>query len=99
MIAVQQRNDATDVPPQASTLRTKGRDADYTNTAELAPRGFFDTFTAIDILSREQKREFPAGLYLAYTMLESKTQPSGKSCRADRRQVPKLRSWWEGVLE
>ena len=44
--------------------------SDYRRTASLAPRGFFTTLTAIDTLVREQKGEFPRGLYLAYLMLE-----------------------------
>jgi len=43
---------------------------DYRRTADLAPRGFFTTLTAVDTLVREQKGEFPQGLYLAYMMLE-----------------------------
>ena len=44
--------------------------ADYRRTAELAPRGFFTTLTAVDTLVREQNGECPRGLYLAYLMLE-----------------------------
>lgn len=44
--------------------------SDYQRTADLAPRGFFTTLTAVDTLVREQNGEFPRGLYLAYLMLE-----------------------------
>jgi tetratricopeptide (TPR) repeat protein len=60
-------------------LLTKNFDAafsDYRRTADLAPRGFFTTLTAVDILVREQKGEFPQGLYLAYLMLEPIHDPA-----------------------
>lgn len=44
--------------------------ADYEKTVALAPRGFFTAITALDILTREEKGEFPAGTYLAYVSLE-----------------------------
>jgi tetratricopeptide (TPR) repeat protein len=44
--------------------------ADYQKTVTLAPRGFFTAITALDILTREQKGEFPLGTYLAYLSLE-----------------------------
>jgi tetratricopeptide (TPR) repeat protein len=44
--------------------------ADYRRTLDLAPRGFFTAHVAVDTLRREQLGEFPAGLYLAYVMLE-----------------------------
>jgi tetratricopeptide (TPR) repeat protein len=43
---------------------------DYQKTVELAPRGFFTAITALDVLTREQKGEFPPGIYLAYLSLE-----------------------------
>jgi len=43
---------------------------DYRKTSEMAPRGFFTTLTAVHTLSREQRGDLPAGLYLAYLMLE-----------------------------
>jgi tetratricopeptide (TPR) repeat protein len=45
--------------------------ADYERVETMDPRGFFTAPTAVDILRREQKGEFPPGLYLAYTMLET----------------------------
>jgi tetratricopeptide (TPR) repeat protein len=42
----------------------------YRKTLDLSPRGFFTAITALDTLEREQKGEFPAGLYLAYLSLE-----------------------------
>jgi tetratricopeptide (TPR) repeat protein len=44
--------------------------ADYRRTSEMAPRGFFTTLTAVQTLSREQRGDLPAGLYLAYLKLE-----------------------------
>jgi len=44
--------------------------ADYEKTVALAPRGFFTAITALDILTREQKGEFPPGTYLTYLLLE-----------------------------
>lgn len=44
--------------------------ADYRKTLELSPRGFFTAHVAVDTLLREEQGEFPAGFYLAYTMLE-----------------------------
>jgi hypothetical protein len=44
--------------------------ADYQKTVALAPRGFFTAITALDILTREKKGEFPPGTYLAYLSLE-----------------------------
>jgi tetratricopeptide (TPR) repeat protein len=44
--------------------------ADYQTTVELAPRGYFTAITALDILTREQKGEFPPRTYLAYLSLE-----------------------------
>jgi len=44
--------------------------ADYQKTVGLAPRGFFTAITALDVLTREQKGEFPPGTYLAYLSLE-----------------------------
>jgi tetratricopeptide (TPR) repeat protein len=44
--------------------------SDYLATADLTPRGFFTTLTAVDTLVRERNGEFPQGLYLAYLMLE-----------------------------
>jgi tetratricopeptide (TPR) repeat protein len=44
--------------------------ADYRRALELAPRGFFTAFTAVDTLEREQRGELPPGLYLAYCLLE-----------------------------
>ena len=55
--------------------------SDYLRTADLAPRGFFTTLTAVDTLVREQNGEFPRGLYLAYLMLEPIREP------AQRRQL------------
>src|SRR5262245_44938227 len=45
--------------------------ADYERVEAIYPPGFFTAPTAVDILRREQKGEFPPGLYLAYTMLET----------------------------
>jgi tetratricopeptide (TPR) repeat protein len=44
--------------------------ADYQETLKLAPRGFFTAHVAVDTVLRENRGEFPPGLYLAYVMLE-----------------------------
>ena len=51
---------------------------DYQKTVELAPRGFFTAITALDVLTREQKGEFPQGIYLAYLSLEWQSDPVKK---------------------
>jgi tetratricopeptide (TPR) repeat protein len=44
--------------------------ADYKRTLELAPGGFFTAHVAVDTLLREQRGEFPPGLYRVYLLLE-----------------------------
>jgi tetratricopeptide (TPR) repeat protein len=51
---------------------------DYQKTVELAPRGFFTAITALNVLTREQKGEFPQGIYLAYLSLEWQSDPVKK---------------------
>lgn len=51
---------------------------DYDKTVELAPRGFFTAITALDVLKREQKGEFPQGIYFEYTSLEWQSDPAKK---------------------
>lgn len=51
---------------------------DYKKTVELAPRGFFTAITAMDVLAREKKGDFPPGIYLAYISLEWQTDPAKK---------------------
>jgi tetratricopeptide (TPR) repeat protein len=43
---------------------------DYRKVLELAPKGFYVAAQAADLLTREAAGEFPAGLYLAFAMLE-----------------------------
>ena len=42
----------------------------YSQTVAMAPRGFFTAFTAVDILGRELRGEFPPGTYRQYVVLE-----------------------------
>ena len=55
--------------------------ADYRKTSEMAPRGFFATLVAVHTLSREQKGDLPAGLYLGYLMLEPIKDGQRSICR------------------
>ena len=74
--------------------------ADYRRTADLAPRGFFTTLTAVDTLVREQKGEFPQGLYLAYLMLEPiQDAAQAPAPRAIRRKVSAIRAWLAAIRQ
>ena len=44
---------------------------DYQETLKRSPGGFFTAHVAVDTLLREKRGEFPAGLYMAYSMLEA----------------------------
>ena len=67
------RGDQEALGRYVNTLLTQEFDAalaDYRKVLELAPHGFFVAAEAADLLTREAAGEFPAGLYLAFAMLE-----------------------------
>jgi tetratricopeptide (TPR) repeat protein len=70
---------------------------DYEKTMELSPRGFFTAITALDILTREQKGEFPPGIYMAYLSLEWQSDPAKKlsSVRKLVDQFPGFAPGWK----
>ena len=72
---------------------------DYQKTVALAPRGFFTAITALDILTREQKGEFPPGTYLEYLSAE---WVDDRAERAERvrhlvNRLPRLAPAWKEV--
>jgi tetratricopeptide (TPR) repeat protein len=71
--------------------------ADYQKTVTLAPRGFFTAITALDILTREQKGEFPLGTYLAYLSLEWVDNPARRAdmVRHLVNEFPRLAPGWK----
>jgi tetratricopeptide (TPR) repeat protein len=74
---------------------------DYQKTVELAPRGYFTAITALDVLTREQKGEFPPGAYWAYMALERQPDPMEKLAMVrnlvDR--LPRLAPGWKELAE
>jgi len=71
--------------------------ADYKRAQDLAPGGFFTTLTAVDTLTREQKGEFPRGLYLAYVMLEPVGDPAQRRTLVQQfvDKYPRFAPGWE----
>ena len=70
---------------------------DYQETLKRSPRGFFTAHVAVDTLLREKRGEFPAGLYLAYSMLDA--EPDRERQRMVLQQIvekfPRFAPGWQ----
>jgi len=71
----------------------------YKKTVELSPRGFFTALTAVDVLTREQAGEFPAGTYRAYLSVEWINDPAERAAllRTLVGRFPRLAPAWRDL--
>jgi tetratricopeptide (TPR) repeat protein len=70
---------------------------DYVRTVALAPRGFFTAIAAVDVLTREEKGEFPRGTYYEFVSHEWENDPAKRTQKAQEmvKRLPRFAPGWK----